>query len=137
MPLEGHASQLCLDRGRLSLHQNPNISVSLRSAPDCPVFWLGQYHGFTTAVPAQGQLENNQPWYNLARQDVQPLFQTCIKSRLRFGPDGAQLAVLQASSCQDFAWAGGSCLQLQGGQIPCAIRSCFRVEKLVQCEELR
>ena len=81
--------------------------------------------GLSTAVSAQGQLVSNQPWYNLARQDVQPLFQTSIESRLRFGADGAQLAVLQASSCQDFAWAGGSCLQLQGGNIESCVDQSF------------
>ena len=57
---------------------------------------------------------DDQPWYSLARQSVQPLAQIQIQSRLRFGARGAQLAVLQASSCQEASWHGGSCLALQG-----------------------
>ena len=69
----------------------------------------------------QGTLASEQPWFNLALQGVQPLFQNRILSRLHFGADGAQLSVLQASSCQETSWQGGSCLVLHGELRPCLL----------------
>ena len=69
----------------------------------------------------QGRLVSEQPWYDLAQQSVQPLAQIQIQSRLCFGAEGARLAVLQASSCQEASWHGGSCLALQGGDPSCPV----------------
>ena len=62
----------------------------------------------------QGKLVEPQPWYNLSRQSVQPLFQERVSSALHWTPAGARLSLLQASTCQEAAWQGGACLLLQG-----------------------
>ena len=73
------------------------------------------------AIPLQCKLQSAQPWYNLSRQGVQPLFQerTVVRLSLEHGsePEGRllmSLTVVQASVVLGEACDGGCIMSFEG-----------------------
>lgn len=87
--------------------------------------------GAGSARYSEGELQSHQPWYNLSCQSPQPTvrlpsvtfdpFTGCFQTQL--SDQLSDLPPLVASSCSDFAFRSGSCLQIKGNVAPGASAS--------------